>query len=311
MARAILFASDIDDPKPWREAVAARFPELDFRVWPALGRAEEIRYALVWKIADGVLRTLPGLRAIFALGAGVDQILIDPEFPRDVPLARLVGAGLAEQMSEYVLLGTLYFHRQLDAYLAQQRRCEWRKLAAVEPGERRVGIMGLGVLGSDAARKLAALGFKVRGWSRTPKSLPGVTSFAGEAERTAFLAECEILVNLLPLTEATRGILAQPLFDQLPDGAALVHAGRGRQLVEGDLVAALDRGKLVGAMLDVFAEEPLPPDHPFWRHPRVIVTPHASTQPIAALALDQVVENIRRIEAGETPIGLVDPEIGY
>ena len=191
------------------------------------------------------------------------------------------------------------------------RRCEWRKLAAMAPGGRRVGIMGLGVLGSDAARKLAALGFAVRGWSRTRKSLPGIASFTGEAERDAFLAECEILVNLLPLTEATRGILAQPLFDRLPDGAAVIHAGRGRQLVEQDLVAALDRGKLAGGMLDVFAEEPLPPHHPFWRHPKVIVTPHASTQPIAALAMDQVVENIRRVEAGADPIGLVDPDIGY
>jgi glyoxylate/hydroxypyruvate reductase A len=311
MTDAILFASDIDDPEPWRKVMAQAFPALEFRVFPALGRIEEIRYALIWKIKGGVLATLPNLRAVFALGAGVDQILVDPLFPRHVPLARLVEAGLADQMSEYAMLATLYFHRNLAGYMAQQQRREWRMLPGRHPAERTVGVMGLGVLGGDAARKLAMMGFTTLGWSRTRKSLPGIECFAGAAEQAAFLARSEILINLLPLTAETRGILARPLFDALPDGAFIAHMGRGGQLVEADLLAALDRGKLGGAMLDVFPQEPLPQESPLWAHPRVIVTPHASTQPIAALAERQVVENMRRLAAGETLIGLVDPLVGY
>jgi glyoxylate/hydroxypyruvate reductase A len=308
---AILFASDIDDPKPWRAVIAERFPELEFRVFPEIGRPEEIRYALIWKIEGGVLRTLPNLRAIFALGAGVDQILIDPAFPRHLPLARLVEAGLAEQMSEYAIFATLYFHRQMAAYFAQQKRQEWRMLPGRHPAERGVGVMGLGMLGADAARKLQFIGFRTAGWSRTPKQLPGIECFAGPDQLGHFLARSEVLINLLPLTPSTRGILGKALFDQLPDGAFIVHLGRGGQLVVDDLIAALDSGKLGGAMLDVFPQEPLPQGHPLWTHPKVVVTPHASTAPIASLAMRQVVENIRRVGAGEPLIGLVDPAVGY
>jgi glyoxylate/hydroxypyruvate reductase A len=311
MTDAILFASDIDDPAPWRAAIGKAFPALEFRVFPEIGRIEEIRYALVWKIAGGVLSTLPNLRAVFALGAGVDQILIDPHFPRHLPLARLVEAGLAEQMSEYAIFATLYFHRNMAAYFAQQRRREWRMLASRLPAERTVGVMGLGVLGGDAARKLAMIGFTTLGWSRTPKTLPDIQCFAGEAEQAAFLARSEILINLLPLTPRTRGILGRPLFEALPKGAFIVHLGRGGQLVEADLLAALDSGRLGGAMLDVFPQEPLPPDNPLWSHPKIVVTPHASTLPIAALAMRQVVENIRRVGAGDRLVGLVDPAVGY
>lgn len=308
---AILFASDIDDPAPWRAALQARFPELEFRVFPELGRVAEIRYALVWRIAPGVLARLPRLRAIQALGAGVDQILVDPDFPREVPLARLVDAGLAEQMGEFAVLGALWFHRRFAEYLAQQRRREWRMLPVPLPSERRVGVMGLGRLGADAAGKLAALGFGTSGWSRTERSLPGIRCFAGPCERDLFLAQCDILVNLLPLTAETRGILGRPLFERLPEGAAIVHLGRGGHLVEDDLLAALDAGRLAGAILDVFPQEPLPPASRLWDHPRVVVTPHASCLPVAALAMQQVAENIGRAERGESLLGLVDPRIGY
>jgi glyoxylate/hydroxypyruvate reductase A len=308
---AILFASDIDDPAPWRAVMAERFPRLEFRIFPEIGRIEDIRYALVWKIKAGVLKTLPNLRAIFALGAGVDQILIDPEFPRHLPLARLVEAGLAEQMSEYAIFATLWFHRQMARYLAQQQLQEWNPLPGRHPAERGVGVMGLGVLGADAATKLQAIGFRTLGWSRTQKQLPGIECFAGPEGLAPFLKGSEVLINLLPLTASTRGILGRTLFEALPDGAFIVHLGRGGQLVVEDLIAALDSGKLGGAMLDVFPQEPLPRGHPLWSHPKVVVTPHASTSPIAALAMRQVVENIRRVDAGETLIGLVDPDVGY
>ncbi|MFI5022397.1 MAG: 2-hydroxyacid dehydrogenase [Alphaproteobacteria bacterium] len=311
MAEAILFASDIDDPAPWRDVLAKGFPELEFRVWPELGRPEEILYALIWKIQGGVLGTLPNLRAIFALGAGVDQILVDPAFPRHIPLARLVEAGLAEQMSEYAIFAALYFHRRMGEYFAQQSRREWNRLPTIHPAARTVGVMGLGNLGGDAARKLSAIGYRTIGWSRTEKHLPGVECFAGPERQADFLRQSEILINLLPLTDATRGILGRALFAQLPDGACIVHLGRGVHLVEQDLLDGLDTGKLGGAMLDVFPLEPLPKDHLFWSHPKIVVTPHISTQPIAELARRQVVENFRRIAAGQSLIGLVDPDVGY
>src|SRR5208282_2603491 len=163
--KAILFGSDFDAPLPFREVFAREFPELDFRIWPDAGRVEDIEYALIWKIDDGVLRTLPNLRAILALGAGVDQILKDPAFPAHVVLYRLLDAGLAAQMSEYAIHAVLDVHRRMAEYRAQQRRREWRRLDAVHPSERTVGVMGLGVLGADLARKLSVLGFRTIGWS--------------------------------------------------------------------------------------------------------------------------------------------------
>jgi glyoxylate/hydroxypyruvate reductase A len=214
-------------------------------------------------------------------------------------------------MSEYAIFATLYFHRQMPAYFAQQKRQEWRMLPGRHPAERGVGVMGLGMLGADAAKKLQVIGFRTAGWSRTPKQLPGIECFAGPDQLAPFLERSEVLINLLPLTPSTRGILGKALFDRLPDGAFIVHLGRGGQLVVDDLIAALDSGKLGGAMLDVFPQEPLPQGHPLWTHPKVVVTPHASTAPIASLAMGQVVENIRRVGAGEPLIGLVDPAVGY
>ncbi len=310
-AKALLFASDFDDPEPFREVFARDFPRLDFRVWPAAGRVEEIEYALVWKIEDGALRRLPNLKAILALGAGVDQILKDPGFPRAVPLYRLLDAGLAAQMSEYAIYGVLDFHRRMGEYRALQARREWRRLEAVHPAERRVGVMGLGVLGADLARKLAVLGFRTLGWSRTPKSLPGIACHHGEAGLKEFLGACEIVVVLLPLTPQTEGIIDARLLAMLPRGAALINIARGRHVVEKDLLAALDSGQLSHAMLDVFRQEPLPADHPFWRHERIFVTPHVAAQPIAELAMRQILESLRRLEAGQEPEGRVDPAVGY
>lgn len=308
---AVLFGSQIDDPAPWREMFGRMRPDLDFRVWPDAGRLEDIHYALIWKIEDGVLGTLPNLRAIFALGAGVDQILRDPQFPREVPLFRLVDAGLKQQMTEYAVYGVLHHNRKMEAYRRQAAVGEWTMLDAVHPSQRTVGVMGLGVFGSDVARKLALLGFRVGGWSRTLKTLDDIESYAGSDELARFLARSEILINLLPLTSATRGILSRRLFEELPRGAALVHLGRGGHLVEADLLDALDSGQLAWAMLDVFPTEPLPRDHPFWRHPSVLVTPHIAAQPLADIGIHQVVENMGLFERGKPVPGQVDAEVGY
>jgi glyoxylate/hydroxypyruvate reductase A len=307
----LVFYSDVDDPRPWRSALTQAIPELGFRVWPDVGQLEEIEYALVWRPPAGMLRQLPRLKAILSLGAGVDHIFADPELPRRVPITRMVDAGLAAQMSEYALYGVLHFHRSMDRYAEQQRRGEWRQLPAVSAHERSVGVMGLGVLGGDFARKAAALGFRVLGWSRSPKELPRVATYSGIAALPDFLAQTQILVNFLPLTPQTERILDAKLFGQLPRGACLINIARGDHLVEVDLLDALASGGIAGAMLDVFAREPLPPAHPFWTHPRVIVTPHIAAQAIASLMVEQVVDNIRRIERGEAPIGLVDIERGY
>lgn len=308
---AILFGSPIDDPAPWRDKFKLTRPDLDFRVWPDAGRLEEIRYALIWKLDDGALRSLPSLRAIFALGAGVDQILRDPQFPREIPLFRLVDAGLKEQMAEYAIYGVLHHNRKMEAYRAQSAARQWVMLDAVHPSQRTVGVMGLGVFGSDVARKLAMLGFRVVGWSRIAKALDGVKCYAGADGFEEFLARSEIVINLLPLTSETRGILSRRLFDRLPHGAALIHLGRGGHLVEPDLLQALDAGRIAWAMLDVFPTEPLPENHPFWGHPAVLVTPHVAAQPLADLGIDQVVANLERFERGELVLGRVDPAVGY
>jgi glyoxylate/hydroxypyruvate reductase A len=258
-----------------------------------------------------MLKTLPRLKAILSLGAGVDHLFLDPDLPRNVPIVRMVDAGYAPQMSEYALYGVLHFHRGMDRYAQQQRAAHWQPLEALPSAQRVVGVLGLGVLGGDFARKAAALGFKVLGWSRTPKRLDGVTALHGPEQLPLFLAQSQILVNFLPLTAETSGILRRDTLERLPRGAYLINIARGAHVIEEDLVAALDSGQLGGAMLDVFQREPLPSDSALWRHPRVVVTPHIAGQAIAELMVEQVVDNIRRIERGDAPHGLVDPGRGY
>jgi len=308
---ALLFYSDSDDPQPWREALARELPELEFRVWPEAGDLSRVRYALVWRPQPGLLRSLSKLKAILSLAAGVDHLLSDPQLPDNVPIVRIVDAGMADQMSEYALYGVLHFHRSMQSYAEQQRQGVWRQLPGVPAFQRTVGVMGLGVMGSDLVRKLAPLGFRLLGWSRTPQSIPGVTTFHGRESLSAFLAQAEILVNLLPLTAETAGILSASAFVQLPRGACIINIARGGHVNEQDLLAALDQGQLGGAMLDVFQREPLPREHPFWHHPRVIATPHIAALAIAELMVSQVADNIRRIERGELPLGLVDRRRGY
>jgi len=311
MAPTLLFATAHDDPGPWLDAVRAHLPDMRLRVWPDLPDPAAIDYALVWKPKPGLLATLPNLKVIFSLGAGVDALLADPTLP-PVPLVRMVEPGLTEGMTEYVCLHVLRWHRDAPTLEAQQRDGIWRqptdqKLAR----ERRVGILGLGVLGGDAARALAALRFDVAGWSRTPKDLPGIACFHGADGLEAMLARTDILVCLLPATAETAGILDRRLFDRLPRGAVVINAARGAHLVEGDLLAALDDGHLSGATLDVFHQEPLPPGHPFWTHPRITVTPHVAALTHARTAMAEIAEGIRRHMAGEPLRHVVDRAAGY
>lgn len=295
----------------WQEHMQSLLPEIECRLWDDPGDPDEVRYAVVWKPPAGGLKRFPNLEVIVSIGAGIDHILVDPERPRGVPIIRTTGFDLTQRMREYVTLHVLRLHRRLPEIEAAQPRREWLQLVNPPAYERRVGVMGLGNLGADAAKALAAIGFDVAGWSRSPKTIEGITAFAGEAERAAFLARTEILVCLLPLTEATRGILDAELFAALPEGASVINAARGEHLVDADLVAALDSGHLSGATLDVFHQEPLPDDHPFWDHPKVLVTPHVASLIDPVAGGKAIAENLRRFIAGEPVPDLVDLEQGY
>ncbi len=265
----------------------------------------------MWRPPPGLLDQLPNLKLIISLGAGVDHVLADPSLPPGVPILRLVDPYMTAAMSEYVQLQVLRLHRQDPAYLAQQHARVWRPLPQPNAAERRVGVLGLGALGGDAALKLKVLGFDVAGWSRTERKLPGIPSFHGPEGLAALLARSEILVCLLPLTPATQGILDARLFARLPKGAAIVNCARGGHLVEADLLAALDGGQLSAAALDVFGDEPLPQQHPFWHHPRILITPHvaAATHPPTAAAA--VADNLRRQREGRPLLNRVDVSVRY
>jgi glyoxylate/hydroxypyruvate reductase len=308
---ALLFHSTIDSAEEWRAELLRLLPDLDMRVWPAIGDPSEIDAALVWRPPAGLLASLPGLRLVAALGAGVDHILSDPTLPKGVPVVRLVDRYMTAAMSEYVELQVLRLHRQDPLYLAQQRERVWRERPQPNAAQRRVGVLGLGELGRDAALKLSVLGFDVAGWSRGERKLPGIACFHGAAGLRALLQRSDILVCLLPLTPETEGILDARLFAGLPRGAAIVNCARGRHLVEADLAAALDSGQVSAAVLDVFREEPLPEQHPFWSHPRIIVTPHVAAATHAPTAAAVVADNLRRVRQGRKLLHLVDRERGY
>ncbi|MFC7690685.1 2-hydroxyacid dehydrogenase [Paeniroseomonas aquatica] len=296
---AILLSTKSATMAAWRDALLEVDPSLEVRLFPEAGDPAEIEAAVCWTAHDmAELRRYPNLRLIVSMGAGVDHLMRPPGPPPGIPVARLVDTRLTQGMTEWVLLNVLRFHRQDAEYRAQQAARIWHELPAPDTAARRIGILGLGELGGDAARRLLALGFPVMGWSRRPKDLPGVEGFHGAAGLEAMLARSDILVCLLPLTPDTRGLLDARRLGLLPRGAFLLNAARGGHVVQPDLLAALDAGHLAGAALDVFEPEPLPADHPFWAHPKVVLTPHAASITIPRSAAPQVVENIHRAREG-------------
>ncbi len=271
----------------------------------------EVDIAIVWRPEPGALKNFPNLKAVINLGAGVDAILADKTYPRNIPLVRMVDPALTRHMSEFIVHRVLHFHRKFHLYDQMQRDHEWKELVQDDTLEKRVGIMGLGALGADATRRLAPFGFRLAGWSRSQKHLDGVVSFHGEDSLPGFLSRTDILVCLLPLTPETRGIINAETLALLPEGAYVINAARGPHVVEGDLLAALDSGHIAGAGLDVFGEEPLPNDSPMWDHPKVLVTPHIASLSSATSSAQDIADNIRRIRRGETPDNVVDMETGY
>jgi len=308
---AILLKTETDPPERWTGPLLAVDPDLDIRIWPDLGHVEDIDIAMVWDLPPDAYGRLPNLKAVLSLGMGVDHLIARADIPANVPIVRLTDSWMAASMTEYVLLHVLRFHRNHHLYEQAMGRAEWLALPTPEVTTRHVGIMGLGVLGQAAAQALNGLGFAVSGWSRRPKTIAGVDCFAGPDGMAPFLAQTEILLCLLPLTSATENILHGDLFAALPAGAAVINAARGGLLVDDDLIAALNSGHLTGATLDAFRDEPLPADHPFWRHPGVFVTPHMAADSNPDTAARELVANVRRIRAGEAPRNVVDRTDGY
>lgn len=303
--------------RPWRDRFAARLPGRTI-VDPteALAAPETVRYAAVWKPEPGLLARLPNLQVIFNLGAGVDALLTDTTLPHSVPLVRVVNDDLTKRMTEYVVMHCLAQHRQQPRFVAQQAAKVWDAPDQWAAGDVRVGLLGLGELGRDAGEVLARIGFQVAGWSRSPKSLPGIQCFHGSEGFKPFLARTDILVALIPLTPETKGILNRATFSSLArDGVlgkpVLINAGRGGLQVETEIVAALNDGTLGAAVLDVFETEPLPKASPLWAHPKVTITPHNAADSSPGAISDYVVAQIRAHEAGKPLRNVVDRAKGY
>jgi glyoxylate/hydroxypyruvate reductase A len=314
---ALLYLTPTWPTDVWTAAMNKLAPDLSTRVWPdRMGNLADTRYAVAWLPPPNVLRGLPNLEIIFSLGAGVDAILSDPTLPEDTPIVRVNEPDLTMRMTEYVVFHVLMHHRQQRRIDENQKRKVWDSFPTHGASDLAIGIMGLGVMGSDAAERLRDLGFKVAGWSRSRKKIPGVHCYAGEAEFDSFLRRTDILVSLLPHTPATTDIINRALIGKLsrkgPFGAPIIiNAGRGKQQVEKDILAALDSGELHAATLDVFETEPLSQDSPLWTHPRVTVTPHCAADSEPETITAYVLRQIRRHEAGEPLENVVDRQRGY
>jgi glyoxylate/hydroxypyruvate reductase A len=290
--------------------LAERAPDISFHIWPDVGDPQRVEYLVAWEPPAGWITTFPNVKVLFSSGAGVDQLDL-ASVPAHIQVVRMVEPGIVQGVVEYVVMSVLMLHRQMPQYWRQQAAAEWRSLKAVRASAFRVGVMGLGVLGQAVLQLLGEFSYRRYGWSRTAREIPGVATFAGDERLEAFLSCCDALVCLLPLTGDTRGILGRRVFSALPAGASLINAGRGPHLDEAALLEALDSGRLSQAILDVTEPEPLPVAHPFWRHPRIMLTPHiaGSTQPeTAALVL---LENLRKHQRGEPMRDAIDRSRGY
>jgi glyoxylate/hydroxypyruvate reductase A len=314
---ALLIAGSSRDEQ-FAAEMRALEPGLDVRVAPDIGRPEDIDTALAWQPTPGLLATLPALKLIVSVGAGVDGLMQDPTLP-DVPLVRFVDPDLTDRMTEYIVLHVVYHQRRMSELRELQTRKVWQYLPEPPARQVRVGLMGLGVLGCAALKALKPIGYQLRGWSRTPKAVPGVTCFSGAGELDAFLAETDILAVLLPLTGATRGILNRGLLRKLSlrgrssvlPGPVLINAGRGGLQVDADILAALDARELYAASLDVFETEPLAAASPMWQHPRVVVTPHNAAESAPAAIARYALQQRRTQQSGAPLENLVDRSRGY
>ena len=310
MRPVFVYKAEPQRGRQWAEIFRREAPEIDFRLWPDVGDAADVRYLAAWEPPADLASRFPNLQLLLSTGAGVDQFDF-AVLPPDLPVVRMVEPGIVQGMVEYVTHAVLDLHRDMPAYRRAQQQRQWQAIAVRAASERRIGVLGLGSLGQAVLDRLVSFGFDCAGWSRSRHDVAGVHCHAGADELDAFLARSEILVCLLPLTDATRGFLNAALFARLPRGASLVHVGRGPQLVTHELLQALDEGPLAEAVLDVTDPEPLLPDDALWLHPRVRITPHIASMTQPQTAARVVIDNLRRFARGEPLVGLVDRARGY
>lgn len=307
---ALLYKADPVRGEQWKHLFAEHAPDIEWRAWPDIGDPKDIRYLAAWQAPDDLEALLPNLEVLFALSAGVDQLDLD-RLPMSLPVVRLLDPGITRGMCEYASFAVLSLHRDMLRYRQQQLARCWQAHLLQPAAQRRVGVMGLGMQAQQILATLKTFGFALSGWARSEHTIVGVDCFAGDEQLPAFLGQCDIVICVLPLTEQTQGILNRQLFQHLPQGAALVNMGRGGHLVEADLIEALASGQLSAAVLDVLQQEPAAPDHPFWQHPQIVLTPHiaAMTQPESAFGV--LLDNIRRHQRGESMLGQIDRQRRY
>ncbi len=289
-------------------------PDWPIACWPEEADAEKVRFAVVWSPPKDFFARFPKLQAIFVLAAGVDALLRRGDVPQDVAIVRLTDAGMAQQMTEYCLYGLLHYQRQMDIYLQQQKAAQWIQQPARLADSLRVTVLGLGQLGTHVAHDLKRLGYRVSGWSRRPREIDGIACAHGEAGLRALLPETDVLFSVLPATPETRHLLDAKRLDLLPKDSAIINAGRGSLIDQNALLACLDKDRLRFALLDVFVEEPLPENHPFWRHPRIILTPHVAADTVPEEAARQIAASLRTLAEGGAAgslAGFVDRARGY
>jgi glyoxylate/hydroxypyruvate reductase len=309
--RPLLLVRAGDDNARWRAALSDAVPDIEVIDQVPVGAEGTVAFFAGWNPPAEFFRPLRALRAVFALGAGVDAFLRRDDLRPDIPLAKLGDAGMAAQMLEYALMGVLAWQRHLPVYAAQQHRAEWRALPPRSRADTRVGVLGLGSIGAEVAAGLARFGYVVSGWSRSDRVIDGVRCVSGNDALGGLLAASDVLVNLLPSTPATRDLLDHGALARLPRGALLVNASRGDQLDADALLALLDSGHLAAAHLDVFAVEPLPRNSPLWRHPNVRITPHVAAITLVEPAVAQIRNNLQRLLQGQPMRNVVDRARGY
>ncbi|MBI1415647.1 MAG: glyoxylate/hydroxypyruvate reductase A [Limimaricola sp.] len=288
----------------------AALPEFEVLTDLAPGDDRPVPYIVVGRPDPGVVRSVPGLQVVLSLNAGIEHLLASGEVPQDIPIVRLVDEGLAAGMAEWVLAHVLGWHRNILAYRDEQPQRRWAPKAEKLARERVVTVLGAGALGGPVADHLLRFGFQTRVWSRSGRAIDGAAAFAHDHLAEA-VTGADVLVNLLPLTPDTRDLIDAGLLARLAPGAFLVNGARGGHVVDDDLIAALDSGHLSGAALDVFRTEPLPPEHPFWTHPKILVSPHVAAPTHMDIAVAEMVANIRRHMAGTPMLNVVDRTAGY
>lgn len=294
-----------------KDAILDLDPNVDVEVWPRVDKKERVNFAVCWNHPERVLSNYPNLRAVSSLGAGVNHLLNDESLDDEIPIARLITESLQTQMADYVLNAITNYRLHINRYFEQKKTGIWKQYSNILKASTPIGVMGLGEMGSSVATLLVEQGYNVHGWSRSKKDIEGVTSFAGADELEAFLGKTKVLINLLPLTDETEGILDLDLFKKMIKPGYLINVGRGSHLVEEDLIYAFDMDYLEGACLDVFEEEPLPSNHTFWNRKQIMVTPHIAAITPATEAAKVIVENYKRAMSGMELMFEVDREKGY